>query len=122
MCVGAGPHKIGGVSFLHYMPTKTGRAMAGVNLARNLAVKMGESVVVGHSHEYQATPVARPLSGGHVWGVVVGAYFERMHEYAGVTGHNSQWHGLVMLNGVEAGDMDVEPIRLSTLRDRWGSS
>lgn len=113
------PREIAGVSFIHYMPTKTGRAMAGVNLARNLAIKMGQSVVVGHSHEYQHSVVPRPLSGRHVHGLVCGGYFEKAHEYAGVTGHNSQWHGLVMLNGVQAGDMDVEPIRMGTLKDRW---
>jgi hypothetical protein len=114
------PLEIAGVNFIHYMPGKTGRALAGVNLARSLAIKMGQSVVVGHSHEYQHAPIGRPLSGTHCHGLVVGAYFEKMHEYAGVTGHNTQWHGLVLLSRVKDGDFDTSPTRLDTLRERWG--
>ena len=114
------PLEIAGVNFIHHMPGKTGRALAGVHLARSLATKMGQSVVVGHSHEYQHAVIGRPLSGTHCHGLVVGAYFERMHEYAGITGHNTQWHGLVLLSRVEAGDFDAQPIRLETLKERWG--
>ena len=113
------PLEIAGVNFIHYMPGKTGRALAGVHLARSLATKMGQSVVVGHSHEYQHAVIGRPLSGMHCHGLVVGAYFEHMHEYAGITGHNTQWHGLVLLSRVEAGDFDAQPIRLETLKERW---
>jgi len=113
-------YEIEGVSFAHYMQSKMGRAISGVNHARSLVLNGHTSLVVGHSHcldaywdaGYAGKPI-RCLSVGH--------YYETPPaEYLVPAARARHWAGIVTLHNVANGDFDLETLRMDTLQQRYG--
>lgn len=114
------PLRIHGVRFQHYLSNGGGRAISGINHARNLLKRVhhSESVVVGHSHNF-AVETHASVVGGRKWGLVVGCYFDHVEHYAGTDSNVAWWAGIVHLHNVRDGDFDLETYRLADLRERY---
>lgn len=107
-----------GVRFSHYVQTRMGKAMSGVNQGRAMIKDWHQSVVVGHSHllSYATEPLP---DGRHLHGVVVGCFFDHDHSWSGQS-QKRYWRGLIMLHNVENGQMDVEQVSLHRLEQTHG--
>lgn len=114
------PKRINGVTFVHYVPNKMGRAMGGVTLTRRLVQTCHASVVVGHSHSFSHWKECEPLEGRVLHGVQVGCFFEADHDFAGPMGNHQYDKGLVLLENVRNGDFDVTTISMESLQERYG--
>jgi hypothetical protein len=111
--------KLDGVGFCHVMQNPgTGRPVGGVNQARSMLLKGFRSMVVGHSHRYDSY-TQNDLYGNPIKTLVVGCYFEHDEKYAG-QGNRSWWRGLVLLENVKDGNFDETPIRMATVRSKFG--
>ena len=110
---GPGIYELEGVVFAHYLQSKGGRAISGVNHARTMVKDWHQSCVVGHSHllNYTSDPVPK---GGHIHGIVCGCFFDHDHSWAGQT-QRRYWRGVLHLHNVKDGQMDVEQISLHRL-------
>lgn len=109
-----------GVGYCHVMQTPgTGRPIGGINQARSMLLKGFRSIVVGHSHRYDSF-TQNDLYGNPIKTLVVGCYFEHHEGYAG-QGNNAWWRGLVLLENVRDGNFDETPIRMDTVRTKFGA-
>jgi hypothetical protein len=108
-----------GVAYVHYMQNPgTGKAVGGINQARSMLLKGLRSIVVGHSHKIDSF-TQNDLYGNPVKTLVVGCYFEHDEGYAG-QGNRAWWRGLVLLENVRNGNFDETPLRMDTVRKRFG--
>ena len=113
------PVTLDGVAYVHYMQNPgTGRAVGGINQARSMLLKGMRSIVVGHSHKLDSF-IQNDFYGDPVKTLVVGCFFEHEEKYAG-QGNKSWWRGLVLLENVKNGNFDETPIRMDTVRARFG--
>jgi hypothetical protein len=106
------------VAYSHYYANPlNGRPMGGS--ARALLPKLSTSFVQGHRQglDYGSyfTPTGRSLHG-----LIAGSYYQHSEGYMGPQADPHHWRGLVVLNGVERGDFDLMPLRLSYLKTKYG--
>ena len=102
---------IDGVVYGHYFAgVNTGRAIGGT--AANKLNHIGDPFVQGHVQGFEIG--TKQYSTGKVrQGVVAGSCYLHDEDYKGMA--NTHWRGVVILNEIQAGKFDVEPIRLDTL-------
>lgn len=113
------PVTLDGVTYVHYMQNPgTGRAVGGINQARSMLLKGMRSVVVGHSHKLDSF-VQNDFFGTAIKTMSVGCYFEHTEAYAG-QGNKAWWRGLVLLENCRNGNFDETPLRMDTVRKRFG--
>jgi len=109
---------IHGINFSHYYPSGNfDKAISAVNAGKAIIAKTHSSAFCGHSHllnihtEVDAT-------GKRLWAGPLGCYFEHIEDYVSETVQKSWWRGVTLLHNVEAGELDIEHISMSTvLRD-----
>ena len=106
-----------GVSFVHYIETRAGRALGGVSVGRRGVKKIHSSFVVGHSHILDYYTETR-LDGSRVHGLSAGCYFDHDHEFAGQS-NAEYWRGLCVLHDVRAGDYDLQLRSMRSLKSDW---
>ena len=115
---GPGIIEIEGVVFSHYLQSRSGRAISGVNHARTMVKDWHQSCVVGHSHLLNYTSDPLPM-GGHLHGIVCGCFFDHEHLWAGQT-QRRYWRGVIVLHDVNDGQLDLEQISLHRLEKLYG--
>jgi len=115
---GPGIYEGDGVLFAHFIQSRMGRAIGGVNHARTLLLRTMQSVVVGHSHQlnYSCTTNAK---GEHLHALVCGCFFSDRQKWAGQS-NESYWRGVAVLNGVSKGNFDLQLMSLKMLRRDYG--
>jgi hypothetical protein len=111
------PAEVFGIAFAHYFTSGImGRAISGINHARNLVAKTYTSSVVGHSHDrsyWEDTDVF----GKKVFGLVAGCYFDHPLQYT--KEYDRNWPGLILLR-VEDNQVDPEFISLKRMKEMYG--
>ena len=112
------PVNINGVNFCHYFESgPMGKPIGGAMPARSIILKMHESCVAGHLHEYHIHRESTAL--GVKIGMVCGCYFEAEEDYAGIQGNPRYWKGIVVLDNVMNGDYEERKIPLSTIKKKY---
>lgn len=97
---------IQGVAFSHYFASGvSGRPSTSVNPARTQVLKAFASCVSGHSHLFDAYML--PAVDGHqFWSFVVGCYTHRAYDEPWCADtRRFWWRGIVMLEGVQHGEI-----------------
>lgn len=106
-----------GVMFSHYFYSPgNGRPYSGENMDTRLRA-IGGSFVQGHQQglRYGVRESIRGLSHG----LVAGSFYQHSEQYRGPQARG-EWRGIVVLNDVRDGDLDVMPVRLDYLARRYG--
>lgn len=94
---------LGGIGFLHFLPTKMGLATSGVNLGRSVLSKARMSMVVGHSHILDYAEDA-DASGRLMFGLSAGCMVAEEHDEGWSRGTDtSWWRGAILVDGVSRG-------------------
>ncbi len=97
------PVLIAGISFCHYFPSRTGRALGGERVASSLLGKKLQSVVVGHGHNIDYAERARP-DGSRAFALSAGCMAHPAYEEPWCKGAREDWWtGVVMLEGAAEG-------------------
>ena len=114
------PVRIDGIRYQHDLESKTGRALSGVNHARNMLARLKhrESITVGHSHLLQGYTI-KPHLGPRVRALAAGWYAEHREEYAGEDNHE-WWSGVIVKRHVSGGDYAREEWPIDRVRHCYG--
>ena len=113
----AEPIEIDGVTYVHYMQTKAGRAKSGIYLGAALTREWRRSVTVGHSHEWDYRVWRDRETEQH--GLVCGCYLEHWEEYA-QQGNDRWWSGLLLKRLNAPGEYDLERWSLRRIKRVFG--
>lgn len=107
------------VRFAHYFATGvSGRPVSGENPGLALITKQLQSCVQGHSHLLDYA-VRTSAAGRRLMGLTVGCYLEDHLAWADATAH--MWYPCVcFLRNTEAGQYDLQVIKLSTIKRVYG--
>lgn len=107
-----------GLTFSHFFSSGVmGRPIGGEMPALSLLRKQFTSCVSAHSHLFDIAHRTRP-DGTRIWGVVGGCYLDpdQYEDYAGPA-NLLWWRGLILLKGVENGDIgSIETITAQQLQ------
>jgi len=107
------------VLFCHYFANPgNGKAIASVNMGRQLILKTMCSVVVGHNHKYK-TDLLTAADGRKLVATSVGCAFEHDHEWAGPMSNISYDRGIVVLTNLKEWFYTPTFMPLATLRRRY---
>lgn len=111
------PVEIGGVLFCHYFYNpNSGRPYGGTALSK--LKNIGCSFVMGHQQGFDYA--TRQLANGkQQHGLVCGSCYLHDEDYRGPQA-NHEWRGIIVLNDVQDGDLDIMPLRLRYLKQRYG--
>lgn len=111
------PIDIDGILFCHYFYAQnSGRPYGGT--AHNKLKNIGCSFVMGHQQGFDYA--SRQLANGkQQHGLVVGSAYLHDEDYRGPQA-NHEWRGIVVLNDVHDGDMDIMPLRMTYLQRKYG--
>lgn len=111
------PIEIGGVLFCHYFyAVNSGRPYGGTAISK--LKNIGCSFVMGHQQGFDYA-VRQLANGKQQHGLVVGSAYIHDEDYRGPQA-NHEWRGIVMLNDVADGDMDIMPLRMRYLAKKYG--
>lgn len=109
------PINIGGVMFCHYFVSGVmGRP---VSSARALVNKHHMSCVMGHVQDRDMFE-AKKADGTRITGLFAGIFYEDDQDYLNPQTNNS-WRGIWMLNEVQNGMLDLMPVSLPFLRNKY---
>lgn len=115
------PVSVFGVTFVHYCPLnasgRVGASKFGAPSALAQARRMMRSTVCGHRQGLDVATVETP--GRRIRGVIAGSFYRHDEQYLTPMG-NSHWHGILMLNDIQAGDFDLCEVSMGYLSRRWG--
>lgn len=107
------------IHFSHFFPNGNyDKPIGGEGMARTLVTKMKGSAIQGHSHLLQAHSDVT-IKGNRIWGISAGCYFEHEMHYASRTTQSKWWRGLVILNTLGGGDLDMETISMETIKEQY---
>ena len=109
--------ELDGIKFCHYFPNPhTGRPIGGTII--NRLNHIGCSFVQGHQQGFSYATKQFPDHVKH--GLVCGRFYSHHESYRPDGVQVSEWNGIVILNRVDRGDMDIMPLRYEYLRDKYG--
>lgn len=110
-------YETAGIMFTHYIQSRMGRAIGGLNHARTLLLNTMQSVVVGHSHtlHYHSIPLH---NNRHIHGLVAGCCFEHEHAWAGQN-DKKYWRGIAVLHDAKNGEFDLELVSIHRLKREY---
>lgn len=106
--------QLDGQGYCHYMQSRAGRAIGGVNHARALLLKGHKSVTVGHSH-ILSQAMENDIYGNVIQTLVCGCYFDHDEEYA-MQSNAAWWRGLCIKRNTKSGSYDLETRTLAALK------
>jgi hypothetical protein len=108
---------IDGVAYSHYFVTGTsGRACPS---AFTQLTKKHMSCIAGHQQGLQIATGYR-ADGGLLTSVIAGSCYEHDEDYLGPQGNN-HWRGVLMCHDVHDGQLELMPVSLKFLKERYGS-
>lgn len=105
-------HKIQGWNFVHFVPTKMGKAKKSVHHGFGITKDLATSTIVGHSHEYHH--YIRPYDGWRAHGIDVGCFTHKdFGEGEGWSEPNAYkyWNGVVWIRNASRGDGSVQQVQ-----------
>jgi hypothetical protein len=109
--------QIDGIKYSHFFPNPySGRPIGGT--ITNRLSHIGSSFVQGHQQGFQYASKQYPDHIKH--GLVCGRFYQRHESYRAQDVQMSEWNGIVILNRVRDGDLDLMPLRMEYLRERYG--
>jgi hypothetical protein len=109
--------EIDGIKYCHFFPNPfSGRPIGGTIV--NRLGHIGSSFVQGHQQGFMYASKQYPDHVKH--GLVAGRFYNRNEHYRSADVQASEWSGIVILNGVRAGDYDLMPLRMDYLREKFG--
>lgn len=109
--------EIDGVWYSHYFSqTHSGKAIGGS--IDNRLNKIGHSFVQGHQQGLLYGTRQFPGSTRR-HGLVAGSFYQHDEHYRDAQS-NGEWRGIVVLNEVQNGDLDVMPLSMNYLRRKYG--
>lgn len=99
------PLKLQGVTYMHYLPNKMGKAVSGMHQANSMINTFGASITVGHSHLIDFK--VRSYLHTRINALVCGSFLAKgqKEEYAGMT-QELWWRGIVVKTNVHKGKYD----------------
>lgn len=110
--------EIDGIKYNHYFPHPySGKAIGGTIVNRLNAI--GSSFVQGHQQGFLYASKQYPDHVKH--GLVCGRFYQHHESYRPADVQNSEWNGIVVLNGVGRGDYDLMPLRMDYLARKYSS-
>lgn len=113
------PHVVDDIAYCHYLARVGGRyPIAGKYAANSLLAEGHMSTVVGHSH-MRDHKEARTWSGGKLFSLVAGCFFERPHHWAG-TSNDAWWRGVFEIEDIRDGYGHVIPWPLEKVKATYG--
>ncbi len=105
-----------GIKYCHFFPAPhSGRAIGGTII--NRLGHIGSSFVQGHLQGFMYASKQYPDHVKH--GLVCGRFYQQHETYRAEDVQNSEWNGIVILNGVENGDYDLMPLRMTYLSKKY---
>lgn len=113
------PFECAGIRFAHYFVSGVmGKSIGGVNPARAMAMKLMDSALAGHSHEY-AVRTINTAFGRQILAGPVGCFIHPdsdVSDWAGPQAVNHYDRGVVYLHGAAGGTADVEWVSFERLK------
>jgi len=107
-----------GMSFTHIPITGNGSPISGVNVCRKALNLYSNSVIFGHTHQFNVENMFRHGAKHLIQALNVGCFFEHTDPYAeGAVTH--YWRGIIMLNCTKKGQFDLETISLPYLKKEY---
>lgn len=115
------PLDVDGITYIHYCPLgPNGRVNSGkfgAPSARLQAARMARSTVCGHRQGKDVAEIYTP--GRVIRGVIAGSFYQHDEKYLTAMGE-TYWRGVLMLNGINKGDFDLEEMSMARLEARFG--
>jgi hypothetical protein len=109
--------EIDGIRYCHYFPNPyTGKAIGGTVI--NRLNHIGGSFVQGHQQGFLYASKQFPDHVKH--GLVCGRFYQHHESYRAQDVQESEWNGIVVLNGVRSGDFDLMALRMDYLAEKFG--
>lgn len=106
-----------GFAYCHFFPNPySGRPIGGT--IHNRLGHIGSSFVQGHQQGFQYASKQYPDHIKH--GLVCGRFYQHHEGYRAQDVQLSEWNGMIVMNRVNAGDMDLMPLRMEYLREKYG--
>ncbi len=109
--------EIDGIKYCHYFPNPfSGRPIGGAIV--NRLGHIGGSFVQGHQQGFLYASKQYPDHVAH--GIVAGRFYTHLERYRPADVQASEWNGIVVLNQVKGGDVDIMPLRMDYLTKKYG--
>jgi hypothetical protein len=106
-----------GIKFCHYFPNPfSGRPIGGTII--NRLSHIGSSFVQGHQQGFMYASKQYPDHIKH--GIVCGRFYLNHEHYRPEDVQKSEWNGILVLNAVQNGDLDLMPLRMDYLQRKYG--
>ena len=119
------PCEVAGIRFAHYFVSGVmGRPIGGVNPGRAMAMKLMDSALAGHSHEYGVRTINTAF-GRQILAGPVGCFIHPnsdVSDWAGPQAVNHYDRGVVYLYGAANGTADVEWVSFERLKRAYSAS
>lgn len=111
---------IEGIAFSHYFPSGVlGKPIGGINAARSALLKLMQSCVWGHSHEFSYAILRSSVTGRAIHGLNAGCFFEHHPAYAGPASR-LYTRGLYVLHNVNQGAYNLDCWGMDRLEEAYG--
>lgn len=108
-----------GVSFTHVPIQANGKPVAGKNATQRALDVYSNSVVFGHTHNFDVAAVHRKNSPSLQQAINCGCFFEHVDDYAQGSMTN-YWRGVLLLNHYDTNRVDIEQWSMGRLRREYG--
>jgi UDP-2,3-diacylglucosamine pyrophosphatase LpxH len=112
-------YKHRGVSFTHVPIQSNGKPVGGKQATARALEVYSNSVVFGHTHNFDVAAVHRKNSPSLQQAINCGCFFEHVDEYAKGSMTN-YWRGILMLNHYDTNRVDIEQWSLGRMRRVYG--
>lgn len=108
-----------GVSFTHVPIQSNGKPVGGKNATQRALDIYSNSVVFGHTHNFDVAAVHRKNSTSLQQAINCGCFFEHVDDYAQGSMTN-YWRGILLLNHYDVNRVDIEQWSLGRMRRVYG--
>lgn len=109
--------EIDGIKYCHYFPNPhSGRPIGGTII--NRLNHIGGSFVQGHQQGFSYASKTYPDHIKH--GIVCGRFYSHHEGYRSDDVQRAEWNGILILNRVHNGDLDIMPLRYDYLKEKYG--